>query len=119
MIGMTDPVLPPFNGGLHCGADVLPWLTRMIDRCSRLSTAGSIAAGSLRFRVQILQGVLPPFNGGLHCGSADRNRSPAVTASGAPAFQRRAPLRQMGHPALRESQLHVCSRLSTAGSIAA
>ncbi len=135
-------VLPPINGGLHCGdpseqpagppAKRAPAFQRRAPlrrrrglvllalddgRCSRLSTAGSIAAG---FRPggeagevscsrlstagsiaaarppECIPGcltVLPPFNGGLHCGLAAgddfREHLP-----GAPAFQRRAPLRR-------------------------
>jgi len=37
-------VLPPLNGGLHCG-DIREDIARRVHGCSRLSTAGSIAAG--------------------------------------------------------------------------
>ena len=108
------PVLPPLNGGLHCGAR-LP-----------------------RHHVR-RPGVLPPFNGGLHCGPPSGWRG--NLAPGAPAFQRRAPLRPTPRevhvepvraPAFqrraplrprpgvdRLARLRACSRLSTAGSIAA
>jgi len=85
-------VLPPFNGGLHCGI---------------YDESKAIPAGT----------VLPPFNGGLHCGAA-AGPWHGGTGRSAPAFQRRAPLRPAGH---RPETLPIpaCSRLSTAGSIAA
>ncbi len=40
----SDHMLPPFDGGLHCSIRfVIPPVTA-VTRCSRLSTAGSIAA---------------------------------------------------------------------------
>ena len=60
-------VLPPFNGGLHCGLTAPRCRARPVPACSRLSTAGSIAAGERGYG--------------------------AVAGDGAPAFQRRAPLR--------------------------
>ena len=134
--------------------------------CSRLSTAGSIAACALSVRRlrafgapasqrraplrQLLREwrrdhgwVLPPFNGGLHCGGIRRTARHDQGIGRAPAFQRRAPLR---HRLRRRGQLEnqrapasqrraplrllliarvlrrstvTCSRLSTAGSIAA
>ena len=138
-------------------------------RCSRLSWAGSIAATvTYLHRRQAVRGVLPPFNGGLHCGRRSASRRPlaehagapafrtagSIAAgtspaparrrrAGAPAFQRRAPLRRRSpyqrrcraRPVLPpfNGGLHCgsganvssdtadngCSRLSTAGSIAA
>ena len=85
-------VLPPFNGGLHCGASMRGRTGQLDHACSRLSTAGSIAASRTR-----------------PAGRSDRR---------APAFQRRAPLRRMARSAGR-SCAGGCSRLSTAGSIAA
>ena len=158
-------VFPPLNGGLHCGfaeADSLPLNISCAPAsqrraplrpsgrrhggsqdgmCSRLSTAGSIAArrpssaASRTPRVlpplngglhcgqftggQRLRGgaeVVPPLNGGLHCGCATPERPTA--GDSAPASQRRAPLR---HAASRRplGESRRCSRLSTAGSIAA
>lgn len=85
-------VLRPFTGGLHCGG--MP---------------------------QILAGpfsrVLLPFSGGLHCGKSVLALNMLVEW-GAPAVQRRAPLRPVcvGR-ALNDHDS--CSRGSTAGSIAA
>src|SRR5487761_1665425 len=182
-------VLPPINGGLHCGLHRDPTSHRRHLRapayqrraplrpptrrhpsasrhgCSRLSTAGSIAALSRECRGAAGHPVLPPINGGLHCGNAAAAKSlfaqlcsrlstagsiaagllPDLRAwqeGGAPAYQRRAPLRRAGlrlgvtggdrAPAYQRRaplrQLRVgnagdihpgCSRLSTAGSIAA
>ena len=81
-------VFPPINGGLHCGACLVGKHVAVV--CSRLSTAGSIAAG--HFPVE---------------------SAPA----GVPAYQRRAPLRRPHAAGSRERA--PCSRLSTAGSIAA
>jgi len=86
-------VLPPLNGGLHCGS--VSGLSAGMNPvpCSRLSTAGSIAAvrlGGFRIGHRL---VLPPLNGGLHCGCRVRL---ALDLADQP-----------------------CSRLSTAGSIAA
>src|SRR6266581_3914638 len=134
------PVLPPINGGLHCGPDtgtrraawnvVLPPINGGLH-CGRVETP-AFTPGSW---------VLPPINGGLHCGLAGRYgpdfqliRAPAYqrraplrprepdasppARPGAPAYQRRAPLRPHLHPPMA---IHAagCSRLSTAGSIAA
>src|SRR5487761_1567303 len=110
--------------------------------CSRLSTAGSIAAAPTTPAVSCGAGVLPPINGGLHCGDPRHARwSPAwprvlPPINGglhcglhrdptshrrhlrAPAYQRRAPLRP--YPgSVAAPQVSPCSRLSTAGSIAA
>ncbi len=109
-------MLPPINGGLHCGVDAFN-----------------------RYRKTLT--VLPPINGGLHCGTTVGEVA-ACTEGGAPAYQRRAPLRHVG-PEGRAAARHrapayqrraplrqllvrpaqraplECSRLSTAGSIAA
>ena len=61
-------VLPPFNGGLHCGASPTAGSRPEQERCSRLSTAGSIAAPTGKVSDSVPSPVLPPFNGGLHCG---------------------------------------------------
>ena len=87
------PVLPPLNGGLHCGVPLGDGHAAGVSRCSRLSTAGSIAA-----RRSIVQGIEAAWR--------------------APASQRRAPLRP-GDGADRSRGRARCSRLSTAGSIAA
>ena len=80
-------VLPPFDGGLHCGGS--PAAPSPVPVCSRRSAAGSIAAqcrgcrrparSAARRRAPLrhdvrhvgerMRGVLPPFSGGLHCGS--------------------------------------------------
>src|SRR5487761_1579675 len=160
-----QPVLPPINGGLHCGdaaaakalfaqlcsrlstagsiaAGLLPDLRAWQEGgapayqrraplrqlrvgnagdihpgCSRLSTAGSIAAFVLTEQLMYQTAVLPPINGGLHCGPA-YSGTDSSQFWGAPAYQRRAPLRQgPGRP--RQQPVLGCSRLSTAGSIAA
>ena len=137
----TAAVLPPFNGGLHCGTLSTASVADRAAACSRLSTAGSIAASTTAAALQHGSPVLPPFNGGLHCGTRSAHASgrrrhvlppfngglhcgmPCRPGTGrqhdrAPAFQRRAPLRQRsagtGNPGVAR-----CSRLSTAGSIAA
>src|SRR5487761_172453 len=159
-------VRPPINGGLHCGIHpIAPCLYRyscapayqrraplrqhrrlrpcpVAPGCSRLSTAGSIAAipamlggrqpgrecsrlstaGSIAACTGIRRRtagtcVLPPINGGLHCGHRPGD-IPAPVVTGAPAYQRRAPLRP--YPgSVAAPQVSPCSRLSTAGSIAA
>ena len=109
-------VLPPFNGGLHCGTAAAQLVHVRAQRCSRRSTAGSIAAQARCSAVRAGTCVLPPFNGGLHCGDVARHVGDR-RADGAPAVQRRAPLRQLVQP-LRLAAAG-CSRRSTAGSIAA
>ena len=109
--------------------------------CSRLSTAGSIAARSTPRSASVTSTVFPPINGGLHCGGVTGTSSPSAKTvfppingglhcgtqmpgqgiqfrRGVPAYQRRAPLRPavMMPAPLRSGG---CSRLSTAGSIAA
>src|SRR6266568_7915603 len=61
--------------------------------------------------------VLPPINGGLHCGRISIHPWQFMRA-GAPAYQRRAPLRPRAGPVPAVTTAG-CSRLSTAGSIAA
>ena len=80
-------VLPPINGGLHCGVRVPE---ARGTRCSRLSTAGSIAA-TVEPPLRRRRRVFPPINGGLHCGASVIGLPPSP---GVPAYQRRAPLRQ-------------------------
>ena len=158
-------VLPPLNGGLHCGfaeADSLPLNISCAPAsqrraplrpsgrrhggsqdgmCSRLSTAGSIAARRPSSAASRTPRVLPPLNGGLHCGQFTGGQDSGVVlrcsrlstagsiaacatperptaGDSAPASQRRAPLR---HAASRGplGESRRCSRLSTAGSIAA
>ena len=87
------PVLPPFTGGLHCGPCADQRRHRRDDRCSRRSPAGSIAAASDVGDAPAKPSVLPPFTGGLHCGRRRQRRH-------GPARCR-------------------CSRRSPAGSIAA
>ena len=60
--------------------------------CSRRRTAGSIAARPRSSRLPGPTWVLPPSNGGLHCGGV-MIRSIARKSLGAPAVERRAPLR--------------------------
>jgi len=139
----SPTVLPPFNGGLHCGrfftvpgadsAGGAPAFQRRAPlrqrrqeqvarrhriRCSRLSTAGSIAADGPPGAPGIPAArVLPPFNGGLHCGLMAR-----VVTTG--RYGMLPPFNGGLHcgrawtlaPGLTPSR---CSRLSTAGSIAA
>ncbi len=164
--GAGDPVvLPPFNGGLHCGPS---WRFRVLRRCSRAPAfqrraplrpcspatraSGGPCAPAFQRRAPLRPvlvtecdsfpgRVLPPFNGGLHCGPM-RQRWRGAAAQCAPAFQRRAPLRPASRPGAgagrpsapafqrRAPLRHIgggedlprdpgCSRLSTAGSIAA
>ena len=112
--------VPADPGGLHCGRipTRVPGFARRVSRRSR---AGSIAARS-GLRQERLAPVFPPFNGGLHCGPADlaSARSVLPPSDGglycgsriaalagrhprAPAVQRRAPLRQPGAMAPRQS----------------
>ena len=74
-----DRVLPPFIGGLHCGA----------PPCARLRQRTGVTC-------------LPPVTGGLHCG-ASRGVRPADDAVGVPADHRRAPLRPDAVPAPRRT----------------
>ena len=89
----SQRVLPPFNGGLHCGARDHRRPAGAGSWCSRLSTAGSIAAPVPQRHELAHRPVLPPFNGGLHCGGDDDVARRDGGRPGAPAFQRRAPLR--------------------------
>src|SRR5579875_3745487 len=61
-------VLPPFIGGLHCGGCQPPALPPELRPCSRRSSAGSIAARTSAGVCDLCGSVLPPFIGGLHCG---------------------------------------------------
>ncbi len=70
-----------------CKPASTPW-------CSRLSTAGSIAAASPSTHGNSCGQVLPPINGGLHCGH-EPGPCPPSQQPGAPAYQRRAPLRHV------------------------
>ena len=137
-------VLPPFNGGLHCGCPQSRVRRRGCDQRApafqrraplrqdgargspHARTVGAPAfqrRAPLRPRTRTTRPacrpqVLPPFNGGLHCGGGLTAARPAT--HGAPAFQRRAPLRPASTVAGPTSARPVtCSRLSTAGSIAA
>jgi len=112
----TRPVLPPFNGGLHCG--MCPTFTPVWTwtGCSRLSTAGSIAAHLHRQRRERVPGA-PAFQRRAPLRPAQPSL-PRCSRPRAPAFQRRAPLRP-GSLAVRPPRHASCSRLSTAGSIAA
>jgi hypothetical protein len=107
-------------------------------RCSRRSTAGSIAAptsgaksrtgpwcsrpinGGLHcgrkppIVLSAASQVLPPSSGGLHCGG-DFDVFDPFEIAGAPAVQRRAPLRRFELQADQWVR-PVCSRRSTAGS---
>ena len=115
--GDSDWVLPPINGGLHCGVRLRTLRAHGNVRCSRLSTAGSIAALLSR----------SPGRAGRPRAPAYQRRAPlrpgrflnvAFSSESAPAYQRRAPLRQaQAGPDSRMGD--ACSRLSTAGSIAA
>jgi len=87
-------VLPPINGGLHCGA-----LKREADAAKKAGRVlppinGGLHCGLLCLRPSLTSWlVLPPINGGLHCGRRMTRRTRWPSAS-APAYQRRAPLRQ-------------------------
>ena len=107
-------VLPPFNGGLHCGFRPRAWLNES-TLCSRLSTAGSIAAGSNLHGFRAGQ-VLPPFNGGLHCGRVRELTLPCPYHV-LPPFN--GGLHCGGYKQGGDDDGTRCSRLSTAGSIAA
>ena len=83
-------VLPPFDGGLHCGTTLRDLIGRQLGapavqrraplrllpqsrsrragRCSRRSTAGSIAASAARSLVGRGVTGAPAVRGGLHCG---------------------------------------------------
>ena len=84
-------VLPPVNGGLHCGSGVT-------------------------FSCHPQMASFPPVRGGLHCGGRMFPKL-APFRPGAPVLQRRAPLRQV--ILVRCPHLHgQCSHCPTAGSIA-
>ena len=85
--------------------------------CSRRSTAGSIAVRTTTRCRQCLYSLLPPSSGGLHCGVHPMTFH-TWFVPGAPAVQRRAPLRRDVPDATRP-ELCQCSRRLTAGSIAA
>ena len=89
------PVLPPFDGGLHCGL-------RSFDAVSGRR-----------------QPVLPPFNGGLHCGSS--SAGPGVDAVRcAPAVRGGLHCGLIDLPVdVCDEGPARCSRRQTAGSIAA
>ena len=64
-------VLPPFTGGLHCGAASLRTCTAVARVLPPFS--GGLHCGSRRGRDAVRPRlVLPPFTGGLHCGGAGR-----------------------------------------------
>ncbi len=118
-------VLPPFNGGLHCGRHHPCEATGKPEGAPAFQRRAPLRLHR-RHRVHDAREVLPPFNGGLRCGMrlkpGDMCRAPAfqgglhcgapimawlrVNWTCAPAFQRRAPLRLAGrvddrHPGRR------------------
>ena len=111
-------VLPPFIGGLHCGAPAAGAARQVECECSRRSSAGSIAARRPPIVASRAAGVLPPFNGGLHCGprqhAARRREQPRCSRR-----SRRAPLRHLHDRPVPAHVISGCSRRSAAGSIAA
>ena len=63
-----DPVLPPINGGLHCGVWVA-YRSSSIRRVLPPFTGGLHCGGMPRIdRAMATMTVFPPFTGGLHCG---------------------------------------------------
>jgi len=61
-------VLPPFNGGLHCGTDQYAQIAGLMQPVLPPFNGG-LHCGSLTVtNPSGAFGVLPPFNGGLHCG---------------------------------------------------
>ena len=88
-------VLPPSNGGLHCGLHIPWWPLACCPSAPAFQRRAPLrrrtALGDLRLRV----------------------------TSRAPAFQRRAPLRLPDRIRFTCSRVSQCSRLPTAGSIAA
>src|SRR5487761_224702 len=109
-------VLPPINGGLHCGAHLAS--AAVASELVLPPINGGLHCGvSCAVRADPGVPVLPPINGGLHCGLQVRVGLLRFLR-GAPAYQRRAPLRLALWYA-RAHSLIPCSRLSTAGSIAA
>ena len=110
-------VLPPSNGGLHCG-ETRPVLTvNGPVTCSRRRTAGSIAA-SIQVGVVVQGGQGAPAVERRAPLRHDHRQRVGVERAGAPAVERRAPLRPHHH---HPDRLHLvpCSRRRTAGSIAA
>ena len=81
-------MLPPINGGLHCGGSFKQVAGLAMVGCSRRSTAGSIAACVAAQSPAPIPEVLPPINGGLHCGTVWSGGVLGALAS-APADQRR------------------------------
>ncbi len=105
-------VLPPFNGGLHAATR---WLDTRSSRCSRLLTAGSIAAGR-RSRCRRRRATAPAVQRRAPL-RYERPHGVPVLIQPAPAVQRRAPLRRAPDD-LPHLVCSRCSRRSAAGSIA-
>jgi hypothetical protein len=109
-------MLPPFDGGLHCGTS-FSWMLPRMFRCSRLTTAGSIAAAKIPAESCNQRHVLPPSDGGLHCGCSVIYRPTDNGGRGAPALS--GGLHCGLVPWLMIIVSASCSRRPTAGSIAA
>ena len=90
--GVADAwVLPPFTGGLHCGVDASAVIGTRRRRCSRRSTAGSIAAWLGARCARLLGAPAVQRRAPLRRVPGAARRRP----DGAPAVQRRAPLRRV------------------------
>ena len=91
-MAMFGAVLPPSNGGLHCGADGTVEENVSCVACSRLPTAGSIAACSFTPHwTRLCRCSRLPTAGSIAASSAAPPTG--MSPRRAPAFQRRAPLR--------------------------
>ncbi len=77
-------VLPPSDGGLHCG-NRYPDPEDPYGGCSCRPTAGSIAAGSRRCSPRSHRSRAPALEGGLHCGRKPCG-SPTPVPVGLPPF---------------------------------
>ena len=62
-------MVPPFSGGLHCGAHTLIVSPVGPFECPRRSTNGELYSGAKAYGViSAPTRMIPPFSGGLHCG---------------------------------------------------
>ncbi len=137
--GSAFVLLPPVNGGLHCGSNTRYSAAVETWACSRQSTAAPLR---LRHRhgADVHRRLLPPVNGGLHCGNQIA-RMPRWPVEWSSRRSKRAPLRldhgdriavqrrllppvhrRLHGGAVPNRALEImasCSRRSKAGSIAA
>ena len=62
-------MLPPFNGGLHCGGVIEGAWAHVWSACSPPFNGGLHCGLARAVTAETGVFVLPPFNGGLHCGN--------------------------------------------------